>query len=237
VARSCRANVALREVADSRYSRGVVSTSYATCPLCEATCGIAVDHEGPRILRIRGDRQDPLSRGYICPKAAALADVHGDPDRIRRPLRRIGDRWHEIGWAEALDEAAERLGAIQRQHGRDAVAVYVGNPTVHSYSALLFGPMFLRALGTRQLYTANSVDGLPRLLSSWLEFGSQTMIPIPDIDRTDFMVIIGANPAVSNGSHMTAPDCERRLRDIRKRGGRIVVIDPRRSETAALAGR
>jgi len=213
-------------------------TDYAVCMLCEAICGIAVEHDGKRVHKIRGDAEDPFSRGYLCPKGVALADVQNDPERIRRPLRRRrdgSDRWEEIGWDEALDLTAGRLVEIQQRHGRDAVAVYRGNPTSHSYSAVLFFSLLKDQLGTRNVYSASPVDTLPRTLMAATLYGNQAVLPIPDLDRTDFLLALGANPAVSNGSVMTAPDVVTRLRAIRERGGRIVVVDPRRTETAELA--
>jgi anaerobic selenocysteine-containing dehydrogenase len=209
--------------------------AHATCPLCEANCGLRIEHDAGRVLSIRGDTDDPLSRGYLCPKAAALADLHADPDRLKQPLKRVGERWHAIGWDEALDEAAERIAAIQKQHGRSSVAMFIGNPTVHSYTAVLYGQLFASILSTRSTYSSNSVDALPRLLVSLWLYGSQARIPIPDVDRTQYLLVLGANPLVSNGSVMTAPDFRRRLRALKARGGRLVVIDPRRSETAAVA--
>lgn len=214
-----------------------MGTAYATCPLCEALCGIEVETDGSTIASVRGDAEDPLSRGYLCPKAAALKDLHEDPDRLRVPQKRIGDRWVEVPWDEALGEVGARLAAIQRDHGRDAVGLYVGNPTVHSHGAILFGLVFHGVLGTRNLFTSNSVDALPRLLTSLLMYGSQAVLPIADLDRTRFLLVVGANPAVSNGSILTAPGARRRLAEIRARGGRVVVLDPRRTETAELADR
>jgi anaerobic selenocysteine-containing dehydrogenase len=221
--------------ASAATNSGTSSPHHATCPLCEANCGLLIETDGERVLRVRGDESDPLSRGYLCPKAVALTDLHSDPDRLRRPLRRAGDTFREIGWDEALDEAAQRLTQIQREHGRDAVALYIGNPTAHSYSAVLYGFLLMEVLRTRSLFTSNSVDALPRLLTSYWLYGSQALLPIPDLDRTSFLLVLGANPVVSNGSIMTAPDCKRRLQDLRARGGRIVVVDPRRTETAELA--
>jgi len=200
-------------------------------------CGIAIEVEGGRIRSIRGDIDDAFSRGHICPKAVALQDIHEDPDRLKRPLRRRGSDWEEIGWGQAFGESAERLAAIQKAHGRQAVAVYQGNPTVHNHGSVLFGQLLLRSLGTRNLYSATSVDQLPQMLASLLMFGHQLLLPVPDIDRTRFLLILGANPLASNGSLMTAPGVERRLRELRERGGRIVVVDPRRTETAAMADR
>jgi len=200
-------------------------------------CGIAIEHEGARIVSIRGDADDPFSRGHVCPKAVALQDVHDDPDRLRRPLRRRGESWEEVGWDEALGEAASRLAAIQRARGRHAVAVYQGNPTVHNYGSILYGQLLLKTLGSRSRYSATSVDQLPHMLASLLMFGHQLLLPVPDIDRTHFLLMLGANPVASNGSLITAPGVERRLKAIRARGGRIVVVDPRRTESAALADR
>ena len=206
-----------------------------TCTLCEAMCGIVITTSGPTITSIRGDPDDPFSKGHICPKAVALQDVHDDPDRLRRPMRRTGHQWHEIGWDEALDEAATRLKAVQSEHGRDAVATYLGNPTVHSSGAMLFAPDLLRALRTRNRYSATSVDQLPHHVAAMLMFGHALLIPVPDIDHTDHLLMLGANPAASNGSLMTAPGVTDRLRAIRARGGRVVLVDPRRTETAAYA--
>ncbi len=208
---------------------------HRTCHLCEAMCGVEIRHRGSEIVSIRGDDADPFSRGHICPKALALKDVHEDPDRLRQPVRREGDSWREISWDEAFDEAAKRLLAIQRAHGSEAVASYFGNPQVHSYSGLMGGARLLRALRSRNRYSATSVDQLPHHLVSWLLYGHQLMIPIPDLDRTQFLLVLGANPVVSNGSLMTAPDVAQRLKALRARGGRLVVVDPRRTETAALA--
>lgn len=214
-------------------------TDYAVCMLCEAICGLEVEHDGERVLRVRGDAQDAFSRGHICPKGVALADVQNDPDRLRKPLRRIGRgaeaRWEEISWEEALSESAQRLHEIQARHGRDAVGLYIGNPTVHDYAGFLYTALLADTLGTHNRFSATSVDALPRTLASALEFGNQALVPVPDIDRTDFFLILGANPAVSNGSAMTAPDVVNRLRALRERGGRLVVVDPRRTETAQLA--
>ncbi len=210
---------------------------YRTCHLCEAICGVEIRLRGNEIISIRGDPDDPFSRGHICPKALALKDVHEDPDRLRYPLKRTAGGWQRIGWDEAIDEVAARIVAIQAAHGQNAVAIYLGNPTVHSYSALLSSAVLSRALRTRNRYSATSVDQLPHHLAAWLMFGHQFLLPIPDIDRTDYLLVLGANPVASNGSLMTAPDVAHRLKAIRARGGRIVVVDPRRSETAALADR
>lgn len=208
---------------------------FATCTLCEAICGIVVETDGDRVASIRGDAEDPFSRGHICPKAAALKDLHEDPDRLRRPVKRDGDRWVEIDWDEAFDLVVRRLREVQAQHGRDSVGVYQGNPNVHSLGAMLFGPSFVRALRTKSRFSATSADQLPQMLAAHAMFGHQLLLPIPDIDRTDHLLIFGANPVVSNGSLMTAPDVTKRIGAIRARGGRVVVLDPRRTETADVA--
>jgi anaerobic selenocysteine-containing dehydrogenase len=209
-------------------------TVFRQCTLCEAHCGIAVEVEDGRVLRITGDPDDVMSRGYICPKAAALADIHADPDRLRRPVKRVGERFVEIDWDEAIALAADGLRAVQDRHGKDAVANYLGNPSAHSSSAL--AGLVLRALlGSANNYSATSADQLPQHRTSYEMFGHFALFPIADIDRTDHMLILGANPAVSNGSVMTAPGVRDRLKAIRSRGGKVVVIDPRRTETAKHA--
>jgi anaerobic selenocysteine-containing dehydrogenase len=211
-------------------------TAYRSCTLCEATCGLTLEIEGERIVSVRADEDDVFSRGYICPKGVAIADVHHDPDRLRAPMRKQTDgSFAPISWDEAFAVVAERLGAVRAQHGADAIAVYVGNPIIHNHGALLARSGFLRAIGTRNSYSAGSQDTSPRFATSYHLYGSSLMIPTPDIDRTHHLLCIGANPWVSNGSFMTAPDVRRRLRAIRERGGRIVVVDPRRTETAREA--
>jgi anaerobic selenocysteine-containing dehydrogenase len=211
-------------------------TVYRSCTLCEATCGLALEVEGDRIVSVRGDDDDVFSGGYVCPKGVAIAGVHHDPDRLRTPMRRAADGGFEpIGWGPALDLVAERLSALRVQHGRDAIAVYMGNPIIHNHGALLLRAGFLRALGTRNSFSAGSQDTSPRFATSYHLYGSSLIVPIPDLDRTHYFLCIGANPWVSNGSFMTAPDVRRRLRGIRERGGRIVVVDPRRTETAREA--
>jgi anaerobic selenocysteine-containing dehydrogenase len=210
------------------------SAHYRNCNLTEAICGIVITQNGDGSLDIRGDKDDPFSRGFICPKAVALQDIHYDKDRLKHPVRRTSQGWQRIEWDEAFDEVAQNLKRIQAQHGRHAVATYLGNPTVHSYGALLFAPPFLRSLHTRNKFSATSVDQLAHHLAGYLMFGHQLLIPIPDLDRTKFLLMIGANPAASNGSLMTAPGMPQRLKDIRARGGKVILIDPRRNETAAL---
>ncbi|RBM19349.1 dehydrogenase [Prauserella sp. PE36] len=209
----------------------MATTHRHSCTLCEATCGITVTVERDRVTDIRGDEADPLSRGYICPKATALADVHHDPDRLRTPLVRFGDEWVETSWPAAFELVAAGLREVRERHGKDALAVYQGNPSAHNFGLLTYGLPFFRALGTRNLYSATSVDQLPHMLAALEMFGHQLLMPVPDIDRTDLFVCLGGNPAVSNGSIMTAPNVRARLKAVR----RVVVIDPRRTETAGLA--
>lgn len=233
-------------------------TAYITCVLCEASCGLEVtlepmpaDPGAPgthpeRITSLRGHAGDPLSRGHICPKGVALQDLHTDPDRLRRPLLRRepgdpaytgngGTQWVELEWDEAITLAATRLHALQAEHGNDAVGIYLGNPNVHSLGAMTHGAHLARTLRTRNTFSATSVDQLPHHLVSWALYGHQFLLPVPDIDRTDLLVLVGHNPMASNGSMWTVPDFPGRRRELRARGGRLVVLDPRRTETAAIA--
>lgn len=208
---------------------------HRTCNLCESMCGVEVETRGEEIVSIRGDKNDVLSHGYICPKAIGLKEIYDDPDRLRQPVRRVGDRWQPISWREALTEVTDRICQIQQAHGRDSVGVYLGNPSVHNLGTLVFGPLFLRALGSKNRFSATSCDQLPLMLASYLMFGHQLLLPIPDVDRTDLMIVLGANPLASNGSIMAGPSIRKRLRAISKRGGKLIVVDPRRSETARIA--
>ncbi len=210
-------------------------TVYRACNLCEAICGLAIEVDGTKLLSIRGDAEDPFSRGHICPKAVALIDIHEDPNRLRRPMLREGGEWRELEWDAAFELAAERIAAIQLRHGNDAVGFYAGNPTVHNAGTLINISPLARLLRTRSAFSATSVDQLPQQLASYLMYGHQFLIPIPDIDRTGYFLILGANPVASNGSLMTAPDVTKRLAAILNRGGKVVVIDPRRTETATMA--
>jgi anaerobic selenocysteine-containing dehydrogenase len=206
-----------------------------TCTFCEATCGVVVTVEGDQVVSVRGDKDDPLSAGYLCAKGPALADVHHDPDRLRHPLVRTGSTWREAGWDEAFDLVASRLRAVQAEHGRDAVAVYMGNPTAHSLGLLTYGQMLFTSLKTKHRFSATSVDQLPHMLAGLEVLGHQLLLPVPDLDRTDLFVCLGANPAASNGSLMTAPNVRGRMKAIAERGGRVVLVDPRRTESATVA--
>jgi anaerobic selenocysteine-containing dehydrogenase len=213
------------------------SPHYRNCNLTEAMCGIEITVRADQSLDIRGDKDDPFSRGYICPKAVALQDIHYDKDRLKHPVRRTRNGWQRIGWDEAFNEVAQNLKRINRKYGRNSIATYLGNPTVHSYGAMLFAPGFIRSLHTRNRFSATSVDQLAHHLAAYLMFGHQLLLPVPDLDRTKFFLILGANPAVSNGSMMTAPGMGRRLQEIQQRGGKVILIDPRFTETAELADR
>lgn len=208
---------------------------YRVCNLCEAMCGLEIEYAGDDILAIRGDKNDPFSKGHICPKATALEDIYRDSDRLKLPVKRTADGWEQISWEEAFDEVVSRIKAIQAEHGHDAIGVYQGNPNVHNLGAMIYSPPFVRTLRTKNRFSATSADQLPHHFAGQFMFGHPLLLPIPDVDRTDFMLMLGANPLASNGSIMTAPGIKKRLKAIQNRGGKVVVIDPRRSETAVFA--
>ncbi len=208
---------------------------YRACNLCEALCGLEIELDGDKILAIRGDKNDPFSRGHICPKATALEDIYNDPNRLKYPVRRTDDGWEQISWDEAYDDVIQNLKTVQAQYGNDAVGIYLGNPNVHNTGSILFGAPFIRSLRTKNRFSATSVDQLPHHFASYFMLGHQLLLPIPDIDRTDYLLILGANPLQSNGSLMTAPDVKNRLKAIQNRGGKITVLDPRKTQTALLA--
>ncbi|MGL4564646.1 MAG: molybdopterin-dependent oxidoreductase, partial [Halioglobus sp.] len=212
---------------------------YRACHLCEAICGLVIETEGEQVISIKGDKHDPLSRGHICPKAVALQDIHEDPDRLRRPLKKVtnGDgetTWEEISWEEALDTTARRLVEICQRDGVHAIGIYLGNPTVHNYGMLTHQGNLFRHLRTNNRFSATSVDQLPHHLASLWLFGHKSLFPIPDIDRTDYFLMLGANPIASNGSIWTVPDVKNRIKALQARGGKLVLIDPRRTETAEV---
>ena len=213
---------------------------YRACHLCEAICGVVIETEGDTIVSIKGDKADPLSRGHICPKAVALKDIHEDPDRLRAPVKRVTDAngdttWEEISWDEALDTTAKALVDIRNSHGVHAVGAYFGNPSVHNYGMLTHQNQLMRYFRTNNRFSATSVDQLPHHLSGLWLFGHMSLLPIPDIDRTDYFLMLGANPIASNGSIWTVPDVRKRIKALTARGGKLVVIDPRYTETAQLA--
>jgi len=209
--------------------------AHRTCPLCEAGCGLEITLEptptGERVKRIRGDGDDVFSRGYLCPKGTTLGHLHEDPDRLRRPMVERDGEFVEVDWDEAFATIEAGLLPILARHGRDAAGIYLGNPGAHNLAPLLYNRTLIKALGTRNRFSASTVDQRPKELSAGMMFGSVT-VPVPDLDRTDLVVLLGANPYASNGSLCTAPDFPGRLERIRERGGRVVVVDLRRSETA-----
>ena len=211
------------------------TTAYRICPLCEASCNLELGFEDGKLATIRGYEADILSRGFICPKGVALRDLHDDPDRLRAPLVRRGDRFVEASWDDAFAEIAERLPAITAAHGRDAVAMVVGNPAAHKLGLLLYTARLGRALATRNIYSASTLDQMPKQLACGLMFGHWLSVPVPDLARTQLLVVLGANPVVSNGSMWTVPDFRGKAKAMQARGGRLIVIDPRRTETAELA--
>ncbi|WP_433436702.1 molybdopterin-dependent oxidoreductase [Nonomuraea sp. CA-141351] len=211
----------------------MTSTVHRTCPLCEAVCGLTLTlDEGGHVTSVRGDKNDPFSKGFICPKGASLGRLDEDPDRLRKPLIREGDLWREVGWEEAF--AAVKAG-LDRVADRRSVAVYLGNPNAHTMAGALYSAPLIKSLGTRNVYTASTADQMPKHVASGLMFGHPLAIAVPDLDRTDYLLMLGANPLESNGSVCTAPDFPGRLKALRRRGGRLVVVDPRRTRTAALA--
>ncbi|MFD5555897.1 molybdopterin-dependent oxidoreductase [Streptomyces sp. NPDC127068] len=216
---------------------GTTRTALRVCPLCEATCGLALTIEGTAVTRACGDRDDVFSHGFICPKGALFGSVDGDPDRLTRPLLRRRGRLTETGWDEAFDAVAAGLRPVIETYGPNAVGVVLGNPNVHTVAGVLYPPLLVNGIGTRSLFTATTLDQMPKHVSSGLLYGDAHAIPVPDLDRTDHLLLLGANPVESNGSLCTAPDFPGRLEALRARGGTLTVIDPRRTSTARLADR
>jgi anaerobic selenocysteine-containing dehydrogenase len=215
-------------------------TAFRTCPLCEALCGLELTLDGDRVTGARGDAADPFSRGFICPKGATLGQLDGDPDRLHAPLLRSHDAHDahlEVDWAAAFETTERGLRRIIDKYDKDAVAVYIGNPTAHSIAGPLYGSAIIKALGTRNVYSASTADQMPKHVSSGHIFGNPMAIPVPDLDRTDYLLMLGANPLESNGSLCSAPDFPGRLKALRARGGRLIVVDPRRTRTARLGDR
>lgn len=208
---------------------------FRVCNLCEAMCGLEITHDGDQVISIKGDEKDPFSKGYICPKGAMMGELYNDPDRLRKPLKKTTDGFAEIGWKEAFDLIGSKLNTIRKEFGNDAIATYFGNPTVHNYGIMMFVSEFKKAIRTKNAYSATSMDQLPHHFAAYFMLGSAMLMPIPDVNRTDFMLILGANPLVSNGSIMSAPAIGKKLKDIQKRGGKFIVIDPRKTETAKAA--
>ncbi|MFH8977506.1 molybdopterin oxidoreductase family protein [Streptomyces sp. NPDC017890] len=212
-------------------------TALRICPLCEATCGLSLTIDGTAVTAARGDRDDVFSRGFICPKGASFGAVDADPDRLRTPLVRRDGELCEATWEEAFDAVAAGVRPVVERYGPHSVGIVLGNPNVHTMAGALYPTVLLGALGTRSLFTASTVDQMPKHVSSGLLFGDANAIPVPDLDRTDHLLLIGANPLESNGSLCTAPDFPGRLKALKARGGTLTVIDPRRTRTAKLADR
>ncbi|NJR71853.1 MAG: molybdopterin-dependent oxidoreductase [Gammaproteobacteria bacterium] len=195
-------------------------TVFRACNLCEAICGLAIEVNDDSIIRIRGDAADSFSRGHICPKAVAIKDIHDDPDRLRLPQLKTANGWQTISWDDAYTLAAKRIASVINDHNNDAVAFYAGNPNVHNFGHLLNIPPLAKLVRSKNIYSASSVDQMPQQLVSHLMFGHQFLVPIPDIDHTDYFLILGANPIASNGSMMTVPDVAKRLSMIQARAGK-----------------
>lgn len=211
------------------------TSHYRICPLCEACCGLEIRMADGKVSSIRGAESDPFSKGFICPKGVAIKDLHEDPDRIRTPLIKRDGAFVEASWEEAFDEIERRLPKVIAEHGKDAVAMSMGNPSSHKYALILYTTRLIKALGSHSTFSASTLDQMPKQLSSGLMFGHWLSIPVPDIERCDFLLMLGANPMASNGSLWTVPDFRGKAKAMRARGGKLVVIDPRRTETAEIA--
>ena len=210
-----------------------VQKHYRVCNLCEAMCGLEIDYDGDKVLAVKGDPNDPFSKGSICPKGALIHKIHEDPDRLKKPLKKNKNGgWDELSWSDALDYTAEQIIKVQKEHGRDAMAVYLGNPTVHNFGMMMFVGELKRMLGTKNNFSPTSMDQLPHHFIGYYMFGHPLNIPIPDVERTQHLIMIGANPIASNGSIMSGCGPVERIRSIQHKGGKVTLIDPRRNETA-----
>lgn len=210
-------------------------TAYRTCPLCEAACGLELTVSDDRVVSARGDREHVFSHGFVCPKGATFGQLADDPDRLRRPLVRRDGEHVQVGWDEAFEAVSAGLRPVLETYGPHAVALYLGNPNVHTMAGGLYVSPLVKALGTRNVFSASTVDQMPKHVACGYLYGSPLAIPVPDLDRADFLLMLGANPWESNGSLATAADFPGRLKAIQARGGRFVVVDPRRTRTAAQA--
>jgi anaerobic selenocysteine-containing dehydrogenase len=212
-------------------------TALRICPLCEATCGLVLSIDDGRISGARGDRDDVFSHGFICPKGASFAELDNDPDRLIQPMVRRDGELLETTWEDAFAAVAEGLGRVIADTGGSSVGVYLGNPNAHTIAGALYGPAVIRALGTRAIFSASTLDQMPKHIACGYLYGNPLAFTVPDLDRTDYLVIIGANPLVSNGSLATAADFGGRLKALRRRGGKLIVLDPNRTRTAEMADR
>ena len=208
-------------------------TVFRTCPLCEATCGLEITvNPQEQVVRIRGDQKDVFSHGFICPKGSTLKQLHEDPDRLRKPLVKRDGKHVEVSWEEAWQVVNDGLMGVIERHGRGALSAYLGNPNAHNLGPQLFSAVMLRSMGSRNVFSASTVDQVPKHVAGGLMFGTPQSIPVPDVDHTDYLMMLGANPYASNGSLCTSPDFPGRIQAIRARGGKVVVVDPRRTKTA-----
>ena len=216
-------------------------TVFRTCPLCEATCGLQIEIKDSAVKRIRGDQDDVFSKGFICPKGSTLKQLYEDPDRLRKPVVRRGfddngaPIFEEVEWDEAFAVVGEKFAAVKAEHGNEAIGVYLGNPNAHNLAWNTHARAFLQAIGSRSMFSASTVDQMPRHVASGYLYGNGMRMPVPDLDRTDLLVLLGTNPFVSNGSICTAPDYPGRIQAVRDRGGKVVVVDPSRTRTAEAA--
>ncbi|EOD66934.1 molybdopterin oxidoreductase family protein [Amycolatopsis vancoresmycina] len=210
-----------------------MTTAHRTCPICDAVCGLKIDLDpAGRVTKVRGDSDDPFTQGYICPKGASLGSLDEDPDRLRHPMIREGDEWREASWDEAFEAVERGITGVIEKYGRDAVAVYFGNPTYHTMAGFLYRIPLIQSLATKNVYSSGTIDHMPKHVACAHLYGDPFAIAVPDIDRTDYLLVLGANPMESHGSLFCAPDMPARLRALRERGGKLVVVDPRRTRTA-----
>ncbi len=208
---------------------------YRVCNLCEAMCGLEIEHDDQKVIAVKGDKKDPFSKGSLCPKGALIHKVHEDPDRLKTPLLKKEDgSWEEISWKKAFDIVGEKINAIREEHGDDAVALYLGNPTVHNFGMMLFSGELRRSLRTKNFFSPTTMDQLPHHFIGYHMFGHAFNMPIPDVDRTDFFIMFGANPIASNGSIMSGCGPVEKIKAIQQRGGKVVLFDPRATETSRV---
>ena len=209
--------------------------AFRTCPLCEAGCGLAITVKDDQVTHIRGDMHDVFSKGFICPKGSTLKQLHYDPDRLLSPMIKRDGVHVKATWDEAWQVIEAGLNRVIEKFGRESIGTYLGNPGAHNLSSMTFNRVLLQAIGSRQRFSASTVDQIPKQVSSGLMFGSPSTVPVPDLDRTQYLLILGANPYESNGSLCTAPDFPGRIEAMQARGGKLVVVDPRKSRTAEQA--
>lgn len=204
-----------------------------TCHICEANCGLLIELQDREVLSIKGNPDHVLSRGHICPKATAIADLQDDPDRLRKPVKKVDGDWQEIEWEQAYREIAEKTAALRSEGAR--AAMYSGNPSAHDYSMGMQTRLLHKSIDARGMFTASTLDQIPHHYAQYHLFGHVSLAAVPDIDHTQCLVIVGGNPAASNGSLWTVPDFKKRVKEMQARGGELITIDPRLSETAKLA--